>query len=296
MKIKDLLSKLLPTFGKDTLLEDIRITRGSLEQLLDIYDTAASEFKNWKFKSSEVKSQVNTFKSMVDGSGNPIVDIHKHLPTVLKNLDVAETIAAKILNGQVAGKGMTYKQAILVQYCDAIFLVEKYARKWLNYVLVHESAEFKENGLPVDEAIPAPDAEWIKKTFVDFCIAFKATTEAPDKVEKKMDELLDIDVSSSDAESLSKTRGPNATDPFKLGFIATKANPIYFVRMVIAEWQVRRFKESKEELAALQLRMLYLKRLQEGRPDAATENKIRYLESRIQKLTAELADMEKDYV
>lgn len=298
MKIKDLLSSLLPTFGKDTLLEDIRITRGSLEQLQELYDTASDELKGWKFKSSEVKANVSTFKSMVGGSdaSNPIVNIAKHLKVVLKNLDTCESIAAKILNGQVAAKGMTYKQAVLVQYCDAVFLVDRYARKWLNFVLVMESAEFKENGLSVSEAIPKPELEWLKKTFVDFCVAWKATTEQPEKVEKEMEAVPEIDVDSSDAKALAQTRGPGLTDPFKLGFIATKANPIYFVRMVIAEWQVKRYKESKEELSALQLRLLYLRRLEEGRPDAATEQRIRYLESRIQTLSADLADMEKDYV
>lgn len=298
MKIKDLLSHLLPTFGKDTLLEDIRITRGSLEQLLELYGDASDELKGWKFKSSEVKSMISTFKSMVGGAdaGNPIVNIAKGLHVVLKNLDTCETIAASILNGQVAAKGMTYKQAVLVQYCDAVFLVEKYARKWLNFVLVMESAEFKENGLPVNESIPKPELEWVKKTFVDFCVAYKAASEQPEKVAKEMESVPEIDVDSSDAKALAQTRGPGLTDPFKLGFIATKANPIYFVRMVIAEWQVKRYKESKEELSALQLRLLYLKRLGEGRADAATEQRIRYLESRIQTLSADLADMEKDYV
>jgi hypothetical protein len=296
MKIKDLLSHLLPTFGKDTLLEDIRVTRGSLEQLEELYGDAADELKGWKFKSSEVKSMVSTFKSMVGGGDNPIVNIAKGLKTVLKNLDTCETLAASILNGQVAAKGMTYKQAILVQYCDAVFLVEKYARKWLNFVLVMESAEYKENGLPIDESIPKPELEWLKKTFVDFCVAYKAASEQPEKVTKDLESVPEIDVDSSDAKALAHTRGPGLTDPFKLGFIATKANPIYFVRMVIAEWQVKRYKESREELSALQLRLLYLKRLEEGRADAATEQRIRYLESRIQTLSADLADMEKDYV
>jgi len=295
MKITDWISSLLPSFSKDTLLEDIRVTRGQLESLGDVYGAAADQLKNWKFKSEEIKSMAGTFKSMVGGT-NPIVEIHKAFPAILKNLDTAENIAVSILNGQVAAKGMTYKQAVLVQYVDAFFLVERYARKWLNYAIVLESAEFKENGLPVSESIPKPEIDWLKKGFVDFCVAFNAVTGDNRKVMDELKDVPDIDVQGSDSKSISAQLGPKVTDPFKLGFIATKANPIYFVRMVIAEWQVKRYKESREELSALELRLLYLKRLQEGRPDANTEKRIRSLESRIQDLSADLAEMEKDYV
>lgn len=294
MKITDWISSLLPSFSKDTLLEDIRLTRGQLDSLGDLYVSAADQLKNWKFKSEPIKKMNGTFKSMVGGT-NPIVEIHKAFPNIMKNLDTAENLAVSILNGTVAVKGMTYKQAVLVQYVDAFFLFERYARKWLNYVLVLESAEYKENGLPISDSIPKPEIAWLEKAFVDFCVAFNAVSGDQKKTMDELKEVPDIDVSSSDSKSLSAQLGPKATDPFKLGFIATKANPIYLVRMVIAEWQVKRYKESKEELSALELRLLYLKRLQEGRPDAATEKRIRTLESRIQDLSADLADMEKDY-
>jgi hypothetical protein len=291
MFLDKFIGALLPSFEKDRLINDIRITRGELDALKDAYSEAAKLLKSWKFQNSEVIDKVTAFKRIVGTSDNPIVFIDDHLKTVLENLEVAETQAAAILGAVVAGKGLTFKQGTIVQYCDALFLVTKYARKFLNYVYVMESLSFKE-GAVATESIPKHELGWIDEKFLDFCNALKSTTDDPKKVLAGIEGIPEIEVASANLASLKSTVGDQTLDPLKLGFIASKYNPIYFVRMVVAEYQVRRYKEMKEEISLLSLRRMRLEKLKGGKDDANLEKQIEYVESRSQKLSYEIAQME----
>jgi predicted RNase H-like nuclease (RuvC/YqgF family) len=65
--------------------------------------------------------------------------------------------------------------------------------------------------------------------------------------------------------------------------------------MQIAEYQVARYKVAKEELIVLRLRLEKLKQEAEGKQNAKLETEITYYENRIQALSKDLSDMEKQY-
>jgi hypothetical protein len=113
-----------------------------------------------------------------------------------------------------------------------------------------------------------------------------------EKIMSGFSDIPEIQVTASDSDSLRNTIGDAKLDPFKLGFIATKANPIYYIRMLVAEYQVRRYKEMKEELSLLQLRRMNLEKYKANKPDASLERQIEYVESRAQKLSFEISEME----
>ncbi len=291
MFLDKFISALLPSFEKDRLISDIRITRGEFQELQGAYEEAAKLLKGWKFKDEDVNRKLSEFKRISGDHDFPIVTIQKGFATMVQNLQIAEDQAAIIFGSVVAGKGMTFKQATIVQYCDAFFLVAKYARKFLNYIYVAETLPFRDEVTAADQ-LPKAERDWLDKHFVDFCNAFKAATNEPKKTLAAIEGIPEIEVASSNLASLEATVGKNQLDPLKLGFIASKANPIYFVRMVVAEYQVRRYKEMKEELSLLQLRRMNLEKLKAGKNDANLEKQIQYVESRVQKLSYEIAEME----
>ena len=127
MKIENVISALLPTFKKDRVTEDIRVTRGEVVELIQPYQQAAKLLANWKFKSEEVKEMFATFTRMVGGkdSNNPIVHIAKHLPKIQANIDALEDLVVRGLSENVAAAGITYKQATLVKYTDSLYLVTR---------------------------------------------------------------------------------------------------------------------------------------------------------------------------
>lgn len=297
MSIKNFVSSLLSIFNKDTVIEDIRITRGDLEKVQSSYNFAADLASNWKFKDPTIKSMVTQFKSNVSGpdNGNPIVHISKNLKFALKNLDTVEKLVQANMANQLSSAGVTYKQAALLQYVNACFLVTKYSRKWLNMIFTYEAAAYGPQGeeaTPVEESITKAERNWLDKTFPDFLIAYKAVIGDHQKVLQKLNEVPEMTVEESDEKSVAATVGSAKLDPFHTGIIATKANPIYFVRMVVAEWQVARFHEAKEELSQIELRLQFLKDLQQNRNNAKLEKRIRESESRLQDLQAQIAEFQ----
>lgn len=294
MKFKDFVSKLVAIFNKDTIIEDIRITRGELEKLQASYSFAADLARSWKFKDETISGMVSDFKRSVSGpdNGNPIVHIAHHLKTVQENLNTAEKLVQANLSGQVSSLGLTYKQAAVLQYVNAIYLVSKYGRKWLNMIFVYESARYEESGTVIEDSITKDERKWLEETFSDFLVAYGTAIGDVATVMKKLNEVPEITVSESNENNLNSTVGLNKLDPMKAGIIATKANPIYFVRMVIAEWQVARFNESKEELRLIELRLQLMKELQAKRPNAKLEKTIAQCESRVQAMQATVAELE----
>lgn len=294
--VQRFVNNLLPTFKRSRVLTDIRGARADFERLQPLYDEAANTFANWKFKNPLVKERLEQFAEIVKGrdSDNALLHIAKNLPTILKNIDSVETLAEKILTDNIVGSGLNYKQAVLLRYVDATFLVAKYARLLLGFVMAYESAEFKENSIDPDESITKSDRAYLASKGLDFCRAYAAIIGAPAQTLDKFNAVPEIEINKSDADFVASSQG-DKVDPFRMGFIATNANPIYFVRMAIAEWEHKRFQESKSEAQLLELRLLQMKKLQKNQPDAALERQITYMENRVQKLRAELADVESQY-
>lgn len=296
MNIRDFVSKLLPTFGRDRIIEDLRITQGDLQELVAVYAEAKRLFESHKPKSEQVKDLFGKFKRIVGGKNadNAVVHIADHLPEILANVTIASELAKTYLQNNVAGAGLTIKQASIVRYVDGLYLISKYARKFLNYVYVYEAAQFPDlNSMNPAESIPKAEAKWIIDSMTDFCHAYMAALGVPQELIKDIENAPDIEVAKANHGLLETTLSPKQLDPRQMNFIGTNYNPIYYIRMVIAEWQVRRYKAAKEELTALQLRQVQLQKLLKGQADANIERKIAYTESRIQRLNYEIAEMEK---
>lgn len=292
MKFDEFIKKLLPVFGRDRLSEDIRITRGELTDLIPVYTDAAKFFKNWKYKSEEVISLNAAIRAPAGPkASNPVVLIAELLPQVLDSLVRVEEMIATNLASNVSGKGLTYKQASIIQFIDVVTLISKYARKYLNYVYVYESAQFKESGLEPRDSIPPAETRWIEERAHDFGVALTIAQREPQAVVEAITAIPEIEVANSDFQSLTRTIGPTSLDPLKFGFVAARTNPIYFLRMIVAEYQVARHKEMREELSVLQLRKINLEKLKAGRADANLEKQIVVVESRIQSVSYELSKM-----
>lgn len=294
--IKKFLNSLLPTFKRSRVVTDVLRTREEIEALIPLYKEAAQVFSRGDFKTKEVTDKIAVFSKVVGGreASNPIVHIYKHLPVISENLRRVSELVDVVLTENVASTGMTYRQAVLLRYVDGAFLAAKYIRLFLLLTTAFESAQYKENSIDPNESIPKADRDWLEKNCLDFSRAYLAVTGEPSQTTQKIEDVPDIDISSSNTSFVASAHG-NKVDPFRMGFIATNANPIYFVRMAIAEWEHKRYQASKNEVALLELRLMQMRKLQQKQPDARLEQQIVYMENRVQKLHAEISDVERNY-
>jgi hypothetical protein len=295
MKIEAYLASLLPTLRKDQILDDCRNTRVELrETTLPAYEVAVPLLGKWKWKSEEMKAHAATFTRLVKG-GNIIAVIEAGLKETVATLALAETYVMKSYNEEVVSVALTYKKANVLQFIEAVAFVSKFARKFINYAFVYETASYEDGETVIKDALTPYEIKWIDDNFVSFCTAFSAVAQAVKTVEDAIESVPEITVKTSNQGALKETLGEKRLDPFKLGFISAKMNPFYHVGKWMAEGQVDRYNAAKEELRLVQLRKLNLEKLNERKPDAALQNEIQYSENRVQGLNAKIAKMEAQY-
>lgn len=293
MKIPNFLATLLPTFSKDRILEDINVTHGEITEFTQrAYAAAATDYKNHKFKSEHMKPFLGQFERHIKGRGNFVVNIDAGLKTVLANLDETKKLVDATYNDDVGGAGITYMKANLLQFVELVAFVSRYARLLLIFTYAAETAEFKESGVEFSESIAPADRDWLKANMQNFSAAWNIVTVDPSDFKRKMNDIPDIVVKQEAADALSASIGDKKLDPFSMKLIPVWLNPIYHIRMFVAQWQSERYHRAKAELQLLQLHKLHLEKLRAGKPDANLKKQIEYTENQINKYSAKIRDME----
>lgn len=296
MRFSSFIKALIPGFEKDRVLEDLRITHTELKEItLPAYETSVPFLKNKELRSKEVIDFDKVFRRTNTGFNKDLfVGIQEGLVNACDNLEVVRELIAKTYNEDVVAGGMTYLKANLLQFGEMVGFVSKYARKFLIYTFVMESSQYSANSLHANESLTKAEIAWIEQNFLNFAQAFKAVSAPKAKVTKQINDIPDIVIvggADGNEDNLLRTHG-DKVDPFAVRFIATWMNPIYFVRMSVAEWQVERYNVAKDELKVIQLRKLHLERIRSDQPDARLEKEISYLEDRTQKLNYKIRQME----
>lgn len=296
MNILNFIKKLVP-FPRDQVLEDCRITRTEISEFTaPLYNQGREQFAGSKFKSETIKDLNASFQRLfkTERNDNMVVAISKVWPDALKNLDHMADLVRTTFNDDVAGAGLTYTKANVLQFVEFSSFASRYARALLNLVYVEESAQHEDSGVDLAESITKAERDWLHLHFVNFCSVLSVVASKPEMVEKTLRELPDIQVTADNAATLSHTLsgGEAALDPFNMRLVPVALNPIYHIRMRVAEWQVNRYNEAKDEMAMLELRRLNLKKMEDGKPDAALQKKISYLEERVNKQKFHIAQME----
>lgn len=295
MKFTNYLASLLPSFEKDRLMEDARLTVGEFnETTIPAYESCIVSLKGYKFKSDKINNFEHMFRRNNSGFDRDFfTGFLAGLKEAKANVEFSISQIEKTYNEDVAAAGLTYAKANLMQFIEIAGFVSKYARKFLIYFLVVESAEYKENGLALSESLTKAEMKWIEENGLNFAQAFRIVTVPQQKLLKHINEIPDIVVTSDNEDTLLRTHG-NKVDPLSMRLIPIWLNPIYHFRMFVAEWQANRYKAAVEELKVIQLRLLYLKRLEDGKPDAQIEKEIAYLEGRAQTLNFKIKKIEDD--
>lgn len=295
MKPAQYIASLVPSFARDQVLEDLRITRAEIKEgTLPSYETAAELFKGWKFKSKPLEKMFADFHRITHLKGQTIEAVHGGWKQVLVNLDTLEDLIVKTFNPEIASGGLTYAKAQALQFVEACAFASKFARKFLWYVYVLESAEYAEAGTKVEHAMAPAERHWVEANFPAFCQAFAIVTVGDSKLKHALDTIPEIVVTADNSTTLPHTVGDSRLDPLKMGLVAAWMNPIYHLGMVVAEWQAKRFKAAQEEVRLLQLRKLNLERSAKGQPDARLQREIEYMEGRIQSLNYDIDKMERE--
>lgn len=300
MSLTTYIGSLLPKFGRNRVIEDLRITRTELETVaIASYHESLKTMSTWDFKSEEAKGLVNIFNRNIKTSkaDNMIVSIFKGLEKLKDILDVTEDRVEKIMEETVISEGITCLKANLIKTIEISGFVSRYSVKLLNYLYVVETAALKADTRYIRDNYSPAELMMIEKSFTDFAIAFGVVTRTKQEFSKMLDDIPDVIITSGSSELVASALDHNKIDPLRLsGFnpSSTSFNPIYHIGIMVAEWQANRYKESKELKKVLELRLLNLQLIEEKAPNAKLEEEIAYVQSRIQGLDYKIQKMEED--
>lgn len=298
MKIVDFVKSLLPSLQKNQLSEDLRITLSELEEIAEPSYRFSSEYlKTAKIKSDKNKELSQQFYRNFDLQGaskqpNFVAEINRRIEFVKQNVVYMRELIEKDFDELTVSEGLTAKKAAAIRAVSAMSFISRFSTDLLNYVYVQEAIAVNAE---LDESLQlAPAAiRHVERNIGHFATVLSDFGIPNKDFSKLLTELPDVVISSRNEQALKGMYSDQQLDPFKSSYIqGFTGNPIYHLRMVVAEWQSNRYKANKDKKKTLELRLLHLKLQNEGKDDPKIEKEINYIQGRVDKIERYLKDVE----
>ena len=298
MKLTQFVTSMLPKIERSQLREDISQLREELNTTtLPALTSLAKQYKGWAFKAAESKEFAKEFDRRVKTKyrGNYVEVSFEIFRKAGENLDIIGDLIDKSMSNAVLKEGLTYRKASIIQYLEVFGFAQRYVRKLMLFTCACESA-FLGTGKSAKEQFVPGDLKWMKANQDNFIQVMGILAGNPKQTRTTFEEIPDDIVLSQDKHDIvATTVGVSKLDPFNFGFIPVRFNPFYYVRMMVVEWQVKRYQAAVEERQAIELRILQLRAAADGKKDAALENQIEIVEGRLQKLNGWIEEKNEEY-
>lgn len=296
MKLQKFISLMLPTFEKGRLTEELAVVRNEIHEITLPPLREASEFyRVGKLKSKQALNYDRNFLKIAPiqkVSGNYLNVSFQVLATLDEKLAVLGRLIDKAFAKDVGSSSISFLRANILQYLEVASFSSRYARRLLLWTLSEEQ-DSDNSPFRLPKAMSKAEERWIWDNRDNYAKCLAILSIDVRRMESSFQVIPDMVVAPDDIAAVEATLGATKTDPFHFGFIPVRLNPIYYIRMSIAEWQVNRYKAAIEEKRALEYRLLALKG--SGIKDAKLEQEITYTEGRVSKLNRKIAEMEEGY-
>ena len=296
MEIMKFISRLNPRIERNQVLEDIEVTTNEFKTgVIPSYQSAQLFLKAAGFRSKEVKDLQTVFYRNFDVKGsrkqeNMVAEVNAVIPQVQENLNYINDQIEEIFARDIIKSGLTLRKAALLRAVAHIGFVARFAIDLLNLVYVYEA---QESHVDISDAFKGNDKlnENVHKNLFIFAKLLSIYGQSSEKFREKFFDLPDAVINDETIKHISSVY--EGVDPIPQAVISGfEGNPIYHLRMVIAEWQAERYKSFKDKKKMLELRLLHLKLLQQEKSDPSVEREIEYIQNRVEGIEYKLKKME----
>ena len=289
MNFKTFMTKLLPSFGKRTLITE-------LDQINDKLKTftipAYSNLGKSPFDSEVARYYEGLYSQLVT-RGNMYTGISKALETCLELCAYIENEVDKKFNDDITRASLTAYSINMLKLVNTIDFVSDYARRLCLYLTT--TTLNKVMGRPEAEGIVKAEQEFIANYRHAFFDSLVILNKSAKDIETKLESIPDIMVSPDNIDSVGSAIGKGKVDPLGLNFIAPRNNPAMFFVNKIARYQANRYEQAKVDLQEIQCKLLKLKQLKTGNENAKLDAQIEYYANLNDHVKAKIAEMEDDY-
>ena len=296
MDIAKYLQSIIPAFSRDQVQEDLEdIAKEIDKHVLPIYAAANTELGGGKLLSANASSFEDIFEKNVGFKykGNHISAIYESMKNAKDLTKLLQRLVDENFAIDVTKAGFDLLRTNIMQLTEILSFTVRYARRHLNYIVLSEMGQYKD--LKIEDYFTAGERDWIKNGRMAFIKGIEIIHKPTSEIETKLKTIPSVLVTPETVDTTHGVFGKDKTDPLDLRFIPIVLNPIYHIRIRIAEWQAAKYQEAKEERSMVELRLLSLKELKSGKDNASLEQQIEYNQERLSKLTAKIGRMEENY-
>lgn len=295
--ISEFVQGLLPGLKKDTVLEDLRVSIDNIDKIVvPSMDKVTAVLKD-KFKSQALTDLNKAFNSAYKGKikGNNFLVIARDcLANIRANADYVDSQLQELLESTIVPDGLTSRKAVMIRSSKQIAFIADMTLDLANVALILETLEA--NGeLSDDMELSKGTTIRVQRNIVRYAYALMDFSKDPKEFQKLFEGTRDLYVGGSNAKNVSAAATEPELDPFDSRLVQNVAyNPIYHLRIAVAQWQAKRYHAAKDKKKLLELRVLQLKAEQEKKSDPRILNEINYTQSRIDKIDRDLHETETD--
>jgi hypothetical protein len=169
-----------------------------------------------------------------------------------------------------SNESITIQRYNILQFIEAIMLYVEYSRRWLIVTLRKENNLTAKAVNGENDGILPYDLTYLAENRDAFLKVVKIISGKIKDLPKMIEDLPEYTVSSTQGAG-SIARNQRDIDPFGFGFISTRMNPIFYLRMQRAKVQVAKLQAAELEAQELEFRILALRASLDGKPDAKKE-------------------------
>lgn len=295
--ISEFVQGLLPGLKKDTVLEDLRVSIDNIDKIVvPSMDKVTAILKD-KFKSQALTDLNKAFNGAYKGKikGNNFLVIARDcLSNVRANADYVDSQLQELLESTIVPDGLTSRKAVMIRSSKQIAFIADMTLDLANVALILETLEA--NGeLSEDMELSKGTTIRVQRNIIRYAYALMDFSKDPKEFQKLFEGTRDLYVGGSNAKNVSAAATELELDPFDSRLVQNVAyNPIYHLRIAVAQWQAKRYHAAKDKKKLLELRVLQLKAEQEKKSDPRILNEINYTQSRIDKIDRDLHETETD--
>lgn len=289
MNFKTMLTKLLPSFGKRTLLVEIEQIN---DKLKSFSIPAYKALHKTPLNSDAVKYFEKLYHTQV-GRGDMFAGIAKALDTCLELGDYIEDQVEAKFQEDITRASLTAYTVNMLKLIETINFVSDYSRRLCRYLAT--TAINKQLARDELEGITKAEQKFIEEYKYAFFDALAVLNKPVKDIQTKLEAIPDVILTSDNFESVGQAFGKGKIDPLALNFISTSWNPAMFFATKIARYQADKYNQAKIDLQEIQCKVLKLKQLKGGQEDAKLDQQIEYYENLNDKVRANIEEMEEDY-
>lgn len=292
MELLKFVEALVPSLERARILEDISITESELnEQTLPAYRATvdANPFANG-LRSPWCRDFQRDYAARIrlkGGQDTYIQSIHATLLELPKRLEWLRKEITENFADDLSARGITFPKANMLALLQAIGFAVRYSRKLLLATYGYELPHMK--GITKGQAFAKAELKILDDQQAVFIRVMEILSRQD--VTKQIDSVPNVVVDVNDANGAVATSGAQM-DPLALGFLPYRWNPIYHIRLKIAEWQHARYEAAKAERQAIEMRLIMLRNARDGQKNPSVDQQIEYYDDQLQKLNRKIADME----